>query len=97
MRAPARSGDFCGVVHYDKPVYLDTQEAAFESRGLLKENIAARLREEILAGRLVPGEKIVEGRFARQYGVAQVSIREALNILTTEGFVTKGTAAAPAS
>jgi len=90
MRAPTRSGDFCGVVHYDNLVHLDTQEAAFESRGLLKENIAARLREEILAGRLVPGEKIVEGRFARQYGVAQVSIREALNILTTEGFVTKG-------
>jgi DNA-binding transcriptional regulator YhcF (GntR family) len=78
------------TVHYDNHVHVDAQEAAPETRGLLKENIAARLREEILAGRLVPGEKIVEGRFARQYGVAQVSIREALNILTTEGFVTKG-------
>jgi len=71
-------------------VYADPQEDAIEPRGLLKENIAARLREEILAGRLVPGEKIVEGPWARQYGVAQVSIREALNILTAEGFVTKG-------
>ena len=61
-----------------------------ELRGLLKENIAARLREEILAGRIAPGEKIIEGRWARQYGTAQVSIREALNILTAEGFVTKG-------
>jgi DNA-binding GntR family transcriptional regulator len=78
------------TVHYDNHVHVDAQEAAPETRGLLKENIAARLREEILAGRLVPGEKIVEGRFARQYGVAQVSVREALNILTTEGFVTKG-------
>jgi DNA-binding GntR family transcriptional regulator len=48
------------------------------------------LREEILAVRLVPGEKIVEGPWARQYVVAQVSIREALNILTVDGFVTKG-------
>ena len=66
------------------------QEDTAEPRGLLKENIAARLREEILGGRIIPGEKIVEGRWARQYGVAQVSIREALNILTAEGFVTKG-------
>jgi DNA-binding GntR family transcriptional regulator len=65
-------------------------ENASEPRGLLKESIAARLREEILVGRIAPGEKIVEGRWARQYGVAQVSIREALNILTAEGFVTKG-------
>ena len=48
------------------------------------------MREAILAGRILPGEKIIEGRWARQFGVAQVSIREALNILTTEGFVTKG-------
>ena len=66
------------------------QEAAPEPRGLLKENIAARLREEILAGRITPRQKIIEGQWARQYGVAQVSIREALNILTAEGFVTKG-------
>ena len=71
-------------------VQLTPQEASPEFRGLLKENIAARLREEILAGRIAPGEKIIEGRWARQYGAAQVSIREALNILTSEGFVTKG-------
>ena len=71
-------------------VGANLQEDAAEPRGLLKENIAARLREEILAGRIIPGAKIVEGRWARQYGVAQISIREALNILTAEGFVTKG-------
>jgi len=73
-----------------KPVNDNFPENISEPRGLLKESIAARLREEILVGRIAPGEKIVEGRWARQYGVAQVSIREALNILTTEGFVTKG-------
>jgi DNA-binding GntR family transcriptional regulator len=73
-----------------EPVYDELPGDAAEPRGLLKESIAARLREEILVGRIAPGEKIVEGRWARQYGVAQVSIREALNILTAEGFVTKG-------
>jgi len=71
-------------------VYDNSQEDTGQPRGLLKENIAVRLREEILAGRIAPGEKIVESRWARQFGVAQVSIREALNILTTDGFVTKG-------
>ena len=71
-------------------MYDNSQGDAGQPRGLLKENIAVRLREEILAGRITPGEKIVESRWARQYGVAQVSIREALNILTTDGFVTKG-------
>ena len=68
----------------------NSSEVNSESRGLLKESLAVQLREAILAGRILPGEKIIEGRWARQFGVAQVSIREALNILTTEGFVTKG-------
>jgi DNA-binding GntR family transcriptional regulator len=78
------------MINYGDDVDANPQEAAPEPRGLLKENIAARLREEILAGRITPRQKIIEGQWARQYGVAQVSIREALNILTAEGFVTKG-------
>jgi len=60
-----------------------------ESRALLKQSLAARLREEILQGRIAPGQKIIEGRWSRHFGVAQLSIREALNILAAEGFVTK--------
>jgi len=60
-----------------------------ESRALLKQSLAARLRDEILQGRIAPGQKIVEGRWARHFGVAHLSIREALNILAAEGFVTK--------
>jgi DNA-binding transcriptional MocR family regulator len=60
-----------------------------ESRALLKQSLAARLRDEILQGRIAPGPKIIEGRWARHFGVAQLSIREALNILAAEGFVTK--------
>jgi hypothetical protein len=36
-----------------------------------------------------PGERIVEGKWAAKFGVAQASIREAINILAQEGFVAK--------
>lgn len=57
---------------------------------LVKEHLAAMLREQIIHGRLAPGERIVEGRWATQFGVSQGSVREALNILANEGFVEKG-------
>src|SRR5215813_12466301 len=57
---------------------------------LVKQNLATQLREEILAGKIAAGAKIVEGTWARHFGVAQSSVREALNILIAEGFVTKG-------
>jgi DNA-binding GntR family transcriptional regulator len=56
---------------------------------LVKHALAERLRDEIVAGRLTPGVRIVEGTWARKLGVAQASIREAINILAHEGFVTK--------
>ncbi len=71
-------------------MHLDVNQSSDPARGLLKENVAQRLREEILAARIAPGEKIVEGKWAREYGVAQISVREALNILAAQGFVTKG-------
>ena len=56
---------------------------------LVKHALAERLREEIMTGRLAPGVRIVEGTWGRKLGVAQASIREAINILGHEGFVTK--------
>jgi DNA-binding GntR family transcriptional regulator len=40
-------------------------------------------------GSLKPGDRIVEGKWAAKFGVAQASIREAINILAQAGFVTK--------
>ncbi len=62
------------------------------SRELLhiKDNLAAFFRDEIIGGRLSPGEKIVEVQWAKKLGISQTSVREALNILTAEGFVQKG-------
>ena len=56
---------------------------------LLKHNLADLLRTEITNGALPPGGRIVEGIWAARFGVAQASIREAINILAQEGFVTK--------
>jgi DNA-binding GntR family transcriptional regulator len=56
---------------------------------LVKHALAERLREEIVSGALKPGSRIVEGTWGRKFGVAQGSIREAINILAQEGFVAK--------
>ena len=64
--------------------------SAFSSNALLKDSIAAQLRQAILAGTLASGEPLVEGKWAAKLGVAQSSIRAALNILESEGFVDYG-------
>jgi DNA-binding GntR family transcriptional regulator len=56
---------------------------------LLKENLAAALRQAILDGRLAPGDRVVEGRWAREFGAAQASVREAINLLIADGFLIK--------
>jgi DNA-binding GntR family transcriptional regulator len=58
-------------------------------RPLVKQSLAAALREKIVSGEIEPGEVIVEGKWAAQFGVAQGSVREGLNILAAEGFVQK--------
>ena len=57
--------------------------------GLIKDQLSNQLRAEILNGSLKPGQRIVEGKWAAKFGVAQASVREALNLLAKAGFVTK--------
>jgi DNA-binding GntR family transcriptional regulator len=59
------------------------------SGSLVKSTLANRLRDEISSGALPPGVRIIEGTWGRKLGVAQASIREAINLLAQEGFVTK--------
>lgn len=60
-----------------------------DSSLLIKQSLAAKLREEIMRGQLAPGQRIIEGHWARKFGVAQSSVREAINLLISEGFATK--------
>jgi len=57
---------------------------------LVKDNLAAYFRQEIISGRLAPGEKIVEVKYAKLLELSQTSVREAINILMAEGYVQKG-------
>ncbi len=63
--------------------------SALATSRLIKDHLSDQLRAEILNGSLKPGERIVEGKWAVKFGVAQASIREAINILAQAGFVTK--------
>ena len=64
--------------------------ASSSQPSLIKNNVASELRREIISGLIEPGEPIVEGKWAAKFGVAQSSIRAALNILESEGFVERG-------
>lgn len=57
------------------------------SRGTLSDRIKDRLLQEILAGHYAPGARIVETRLARQLGVSQAPVREALRDLEAVGLV----------
>ncbi|BBZ17791.1 GntR family transcriptional regulator [Mycolicibacterium gadium] len=49
------------------------------------EQVAAFLRDEIMAGRLAPGDRINQEETAELLGVSRVPVREALAILENEG------------
>ena len=56
-------------------------------REILSERVKDRILTWILTGELAPGSRIVETRVARQLGMSQAPVREALRDLATLGFV----------
>ncbi len=56
-------------------------------KGELQATTAAALRRMILAGELVPGERLGEVSLCAQLGVSRTPIREALRTLAAEGLV----------
>lgn len=60
-----------------------------ENGTLLKEQLATRLRAAIIDGRIRSGQPVVEATWAREFGVAQASVREAINLLISKGFLVK--------
>lgn len=53
----------------------------------LAQEVYTRIRESIMNGELLPGEKISIRKMAERYGVSTMPVREALNKLQSEGFV----------
>jgi DNA-binding GntR family transcriptional regulator len=66
-------------------------ESAPDKPTNVSESIAAALREEIMSGRLAPGSPVRQERVAEQFGASRIPVREALRILTSQGFLTKRT------
>jgi DNA-binding GntR family transcriptional regulator len=58
------------------------------SRTLLSDQVYDLVRRSIVDGTLVPGARIVESDLARQLGVSQAPVREAVKRLVHEGLVT---------
>jgi DNA-binding GntR family transcriptional regulator len=58
-----------------------------EPLGAVRERVLAALREDIIAGRLRPGDRLVERELAERFGVSRVPVREAIRALVAEGFV----------
>ncbi|MDR3701044.1 MAG: GntR family transcriptional regulator [Candidatus Sulfopaludibacter sp.] len=58
-------------------------------RAPVAEQIAECIRNMIVAGDLKPGERIVESRIARDIGVGQPTVREALVALEHQGLVVR--------
>src|ERR1051326_7319940 len=59
------------------------------TRANLSADITSLLFDAILRGELGPGQRIVEGKLARELGVAQSTLREALQQLEHQGLVRK--------
>jgi DNA-binding GntR family transcriptional regulator len=60
---------------------------SFGGRANLKEDAAAYLREQILTGRLRPGQKIAQDEVAQTLGISRLPVREALIELSQDGLV----------
>lgn len=55
----------------------------------LEDQAADLLRQDIIDGELVPGERLVETALAKEYSLSRGTIRTALHQLGTEGLVTQ--------
>jgi DNA-binding GntR family transcriptional regulator len=54
-----------------------------------RDQVVEVLREAIIGGELQPGERVVESRIAKQLGISQAPVREALALLERQGLVVK--------
>ncbi|WP_236241818.1 GntR family transcriptional regulator [Streptomyces sp. CC228A] len=57
------------------------------TRSTLRQQIADALRDEVLAGRLHPGQEFTVKQIADQYGVSATPVREALVDLSAQGLL----------
>lgn len=66
---------------------MSSTTTKIEPLGAVRERVLASLRQEIISGRLGPGDRLVEREVAERLGVSRVPVREAIRALVAEGFV----------
>lgn len=59
----------------------------FLQKNNISEDIVVYIKQQIISGELNPGDKIVETKLARELGISQTPVREALRQLQGEGVV----------
>jgi DNA-binding GntR family transcriptional regulator len=69
------------------PDDMDRAASRPVARNVLSDQVKDRILQWIFEGELAPGSRIVETRIARQLGVSQAPVREALRDLTTLGVI----------
>lgn len=69
------------------PAMVNTQRDQLPTRALY-EQVAERLRTQILSHKLAPGSWIDEQAFTAEFGISRTPLREALKVLAAEGLVT---------
>ncbi|MBI2755108.1 MAG: GntR family transcriptional regulator [Chloroflexi bacterium] len=62
-------------------------DAELERTASLSERVYARLQSDVLAGRLRPGERLLDTRIAAQLGVSRTPVRDALRQLVRDQLV----------
>ncbi|GAA1407913.1 GntR family transcriptional regulator [Glutamicibacter uratoxydans] len=67
---------------------MTKNSAPTSGRAAVSQQIADRLRSEILAGIRIPGERIRQELLAEDFGVSRLPVREALRIVESDGLVT---------
>lgn len=70
-------------------VRLEALSNTLGRRAPMADQIADSIRDMIVAGELNPGDRIVESRIAREIGVGQPTVREALVALEHQGLVVR--------
>lgn len=68
-------------------VMEEMNSKVLKKRSLFRDEICERIEEAIFMGELKAGDRIVETRWARELGVSQSPVREAIRLLESKGLV----------
>jgi DNA-binding GntR family transcriptional regulator len=72
---------------HPRTIARDSERSRQADSRSLTEQIFDALREEIITGRLAPGETVNEPELAERYGVSKTPVREALRLIAQDGWV----------